>query len=75
MLSILRRASGPTLNGTLSADGLGDESVTTIGSLVVRDNGTPTPVRGDAPPSLQSVTGLALVSPFLSPETSEACLR
>ena len=66
---------GPTLNGALFAKGLVDEYFTTLGPVVVGGVGTLTPVRGDAPPTLETTTRLALVSAFINPETSEAYLR
>ena len=73
--NVLLVEGGPTLNGVLFARGLVDEYFTTIGPVVVGGNGRLTAVRGDAPPSLDSISRLLLVAAYVNPETSEAYLR
>jgi riboflavin biosynthesis pyrimidine reductase len=72
--SVLLVEGGPSLNAELFIRGLVDEFFLTLGPLVVGGEGTLSAV-GGAPPTLESVTRLELVSAVSNAETSELYVR
>ena len=72
---VLLVEGGPTINASLLVCDAIDEYFLTLGSVLVSGNTPLTPIESDAPPSLESLAQLELISAHQNEETSELYLR